>query len=180
SRQYQNLKINQLQAAELPAEKLKEETEKVLEKDCLCEGLAVPALIKNKRTLPHNLSAVTICPGPNLAYFSGIFSLHEMVDHIYGRRNILNDEKRPSVFLKELKLYVDYLQKEMDKTLESISNKQQKYFTDFKNNLLKGIEYYTDLVPKMKTETGAYLNNMYEELNQFKREIEGMLIPQTV
>ena len=180
SRQYQNLKINQLQAAELPAEKLKEETEKVLEKDCLCEGLAVPALIKNKRTFPHNLSAVTICPGPNLAYFSGIFSLHEMVDHIYGRRNILNDEKRPSVFLKELKLYVDYLQKEMDKTLESISNKQQKYFTDFKNNLLKGIEYYTDLVPKMKTETGAYLNNMYEELNQFKREIEGMLIPQTV
>ena len=180
SRQYQNLKINQLQAAALPEEKLKEETEKVLEKDCLCEGLAVPALIKNKRTLPHNLSAVSICPGPNLAYFSGIFSLHEMVDHIYGRRNILNDHKRPSVFLKELRLYADYLQKEMGKTMENISSKQQKYFADFKSNLLKGIEYYTDLIPKMKTETGAYLNNMVEELNQVKKEIEGMLIPQTI
>ena len=180
SRQYQNLKINQLQAAALPEEKLKEETEKVLEKDCLCEGLAVPALIKNKRTLPHNLSAVSICPGPNLAYFSGIFSLHEMVDHIYGRRNILNDHKRPSVFLKELRLYADYLQKEMGKTMENISSKQQKYFADFKSNLLKGIEYYTDLIPKMKTETGAYLNNMVEELNQVKKEIEGMMIPQTI
>lgn len=180
SRQFQNLKVKQLETAHLPEEKLKEETEKVLEKDCLCEGLAVPALIKNKRSLPHNLSAVTICPGPNLAYFSGIFSLHEMVDHIYGRRNILNDENRPSVFIKELKLYVDYLQKEMEKKVESISNKQQKYFTDFKINLLKGIEYYTNLLPKMNTETGAYLNNMSDQLNQYKREIEGMLIPQTV
>ena len=50
SRQYQNLKINQLLVAAIPEEKLKEETEKVLEKDCLCEGLAVPALIKNKRS----------------------------------------------------------------------------------------------------------------------------------
>src|SRR5690606_18658387 len=136
--------------------------------------------IKNKRSLPHNLSAVTICPGPNLAYFSGIYSLHEMVDHIYGRKNILNNQKRPSVFINELRLYVDYLQKEMEKTLEGISSKQQKYFTEFKNNLLKGIEYYTDLVPKMKTETGAYLNNMVEELKQVKKEIEGLLIPQIV
>ncbi len=180
SRQYQNLKLNQLQAAQLPEEKLKQETEKVLEKDCLCEGLAVPALIKNKRSLPHNLSAVSICPGPNLAYFSGIYSLHEMVDHIYGRKNILNDQKRPSVFIKELRLYVDYLQKEMQKTLEGISHKQQKYFTDFKSNLLKGVEYYTDLIPKMKTETEAYLHNMFEELEQLKKEISNTPIPEKV
>ena len=146
----------------------------------MCEGLAVPALIKNKRTLPHNLSAVTICPGPNQAYFSGIFSLHEMVDHIYCRKNILNDQKRPSVFINELRLYVNYLQKEMGKTMENISSKQQKYFADFKSNLLKGIEYYTDLIPKMKTETEAYLHNMYEELEQLNKEISNTLIPEKV
>ena len=68
----------------------------------------------------------------------------------------------------------------MGKTVENISSKQQKYFAEFKSNLLKGIEYYTDLIPKMKTETGAYLNNMVEELNQVKKEIEGMLIPRTI
>ena len=54
-------------------------------------GLGTSTLLVNKAKLSHGLSAVTICPGPNLVYFSGIFSLKQMVDHIYGRINLLND-----------------------------------------------------------------------------------------
>ena len=90
SREYQNLKIKQLKADITDDVELAKEIEKVIEKDCLCEGLGASALLKNDAELSHKLSAVTICPGPNLAYFSGVFSLRQMVDHIYGRVNVLN------------------------------------------------------------------------------------------
>ena len=48
--------------------------------------------------------------GPNLAYFSGIRSLQEMVDHIYGRVNLISKE-RPSMFLNEIVLYINYFKK---------------------------------------------------------------------
>jgi hypothetical protein len=50
--------------------------EQVLEKECLCEGLSASALIVND--IHHNnvhSMQLAICPGPNLAYFSGTFSL---------------------------------------------------------------------------------------------------------
>jgi hypothetical protein len=89
SREYQNLKIKQLKNQISDVKILEHEIEKVTEKDCLCEGLGASALLKNTNKLSHNLSAVNICPGPNLAYFSDTFSLKQMVDHIYGRLNVL-------------------------------------------------------------------------------------------
>lgn len=87
------------------------EYNKITDKDCLCEGLGTSALITNDLPLSHQLKAVAICPGPNLAYFSDSFSLKQMVDHIYGRINILNTLRRPNMFVNELVLYVDYLKK---------------------------------------------------------------------
>ncbi|MCX6352379.1 MAG: hypothetical protein NTX03_11030, partial [Bacteroidetes bacterium] len=78
SRQYQNLKIAQLKREHLPENLYQQKYNSVIEKDCLCEGLAVSALLKNHLKPPHKLTAVTICPGPNLAYFSGQFSLKQM------------------------------------------------------------------------------------------------------
>ena len=103
SRQYQNLKSKQFQNGEITESQWKE----VAEKDCLCEGLSAPAILANGSSPRRNLNAVTICPGPNLAYFKGVFSLKEMVSHIYGKLNLNLDLDRPHVFVKEAQLYVN-------------------------------------------------------------------------
>lgn len=147
SRQYQNLKIKQLQQQQLPPAELQQQISKVLEKDCLCEGLTASVKLKNNMPLQHKLSAVAICPGPNLAYFSGTFSLKEMVSHIYGRINLNNALERPHVFINELQLYVDYFKNQLKESSSLVNEKQKKYFDRFKNNLQCGIEYYKTLLP---------------------------------
>ncbi len=178
SREYQNLKINELKNKFLPAEILKAEIANVEEKDCLCEGLGASALLKNQMPSSHKLTAVTICPGPNLAYFSRTFSLEEMVSHIYGRVTILNDLSRPNIFINELALYIDYLQKELEKHRVEFTLKQNKYFSSFKENLFGGIEYYKNLVAEFKTESKSNIDLFKSELTRMKVELENLAIPQ--
>lgn len=169
SREYQNKKIKDLRAdTTLSKNKLAERYNEIIEKDCLCEGLTSTALLKNNIQDPHHLEAVTICPGPNLAYFSKLFSLEEMVGHIYGRVNVLNSLYRPHMFINELKMYVDYLKKEIDKNSDSLNEKQSKYFSSFKANLLQGIEYYKNLLPKMTEEADEIKMKMKEEIEALK------------
>lgn len=175
SREYQHLKIKQLKEKNLPADVLETALNSVTEKDCLCEGLGAPALLKDHIPLSHNLSAVTICPGPNLAYFSGTFSLSQMVGHIYGRLDILNSLNRPNMFINELNLYIDYLKKELEKI--DLNTKQVKYFQSFKTNLLAGIEYYKNLVPQLKKETVQYLADMKDELRNAVEALDKLSIP---
>lgn len=168
SREYQNLKIKQLQDTITDETLLEKEIEKVTEKDCLCEGLSASALIKNHAKLSHKLSAVTICPGPNLAYFSGVFSLKQMIDHIYGRINLLNSLNRPNLFINELQLYIDYLKKEMADQLTILTDKKITYFQNFKANLLKGIDYYHSIEQSINTKGSEAYEQMAKQLTEFK------------
>jgi hypothetical protein len=142
SRQYQDLKIKELNNQGLSESELSQQIAQVEEKECLCEGLSSGVRIANNMKIPHKLSAVTVCPGPNLAYFTGIFSLKSMLNHIYGREQLNNQVERPHMFVNELKLYVDYLQKRMSARGEQFNEKQEKYYLKFKENLLAGIDYY--------------------------------------
>lgn len=180
SREYQNLKIKSLKSKNLPEDVLKREIESVVEKDCLCEGLGASVLIKNHLTPAHELNAVNICPGPNLAYFSGVFTLREMVDHIYGRANILNSLNRPNVFMNELKMYVDYLKEEIDKNAQEFSVKKNKYLTSFKNNLMEGVEYYKALIPQLKKDAGIQLEKFKNDLNSLEVRILALALPEAV
>jgi len=180
SREYQSLKIEQLKEKQLPSEKFKHEFDKITEKDCLCEGLGAGALIKNNLKLSHKLTAVTICPGPNLAYFSKVFTLREMVSHIYGRANILNTESRPNIFINELNLYIDHFKKEIINCSNSISTSQNRYLQKFKANLLEGIDYYKNLIPSIKLETEKYLRSMEEELVSIESALINLVIPDEV
>lgn len=177
SREYQHLKIKQLNEMNLAADVLQSEVESITVKACLCEGLGASALLKDGMTPAHGLSAVAICPGPNLAYFSNTYSLKQMVDHIYGRITILNNVRRPNMFVNELSLYVDYLRKEIDRNSKSISDKQRKYFTTFKNNLMSGIEYYKTFIPKLNNETTEYLKNIQQDILKLQSELASINIP---
>ncbi len=178
SRQYQHLKLKELDTLQLPAEEYQTKFEEITEKDCLCEGLTASALVKNNIAIKHHNNAVTICPGPNLAFFSGIFSLEEMIGHIYGRLNILNALPRPHMFVNELKIYIDYLLEEVKKNRVAVSEKQSKYLASFKANLLDGIEYYNNLLPKMSNEANEMKHRIQEEMEKLKDKLSAIsLLP---
>ena len=44
---------------------------------------------------------VSICPGPNLAYYSKTSSLLQMTNHIYGKKSVMERKDRPHMFIKE-------------------------------------------------------------------------------
>ena len=117
--------------------------------------------------------AVSICPGPNLAYFSSIYSLKSMVDHIYGRTNVMERTDRPNLFVKELKMYIDYLAGKIEEAGVVISDKQRKYFDTFQENLFKGVDYYKELFQNYKTqmEDSTSKNNMLQDLENLKLEL---------
>lgn len=177
SRQYIKLKIDQLSKEELNPKQLAKKIELIEEKDCLCEGLGSGVLLKNNLKPSHKLTAVSICPGPNLAYFSKVMSLEELVNHIYGRANVLNSLKRPHVFINELSMYVDYLKKEIDNYKESFQAKKQTYLDNFKQNLKKGIDYYEQLVPEMKKDFKDNMNDFSESLKAYSKTLSEINIP---
>jgi hypothetical protein len=163
SRQYQKLKIEEIKKLNLDEREYKKRFDAIIVKACICHDLGQPALIKND--IPTKVPGFTaVCPGPNLAYFSKIVTLQEMTDHIYGRINLLNDIPRPNMFIKELGMYVDYLRKDITKSLQSMNEQKIKYFTEFKNNLLDGIEYYRKLFPQMVEESVEYRTKTLNEL----------------
>jgi hypothetical protein len=141
SSSYQKKKIEQLKSLDLTVQEYEKQYNEVISKECLCIGLSNAAIVKYNLPPVKNLKAVTICPGPNIAYFNKIVTLQEMTDHIYGRGNILDDQDRPHVFIKELKLNVDYV-KEQVSDLKREEAKKTKEILDFVKQLLTGIAYY--------------------------------------
>ena len=180
SRQYQDLKIKQINAKAISVLEKENEIRTVIEKECLCEGLTSPAYIKNGVELPHKLKAVAICPGPNLAFFSGVFSLEEMVGHIYGRKDVLNAVSRPNMFVNELNLYVDYLKNEISKNIASWTIRQEKQYNTFKENLIKGISYYRSILTEMKSEKNLMIERMKSELEQAELKLKNIYFPELV
>lgn len=168
SRQYQSLKTKQFEKGEIS----QHDMDLILEKDCLCEGLSAPAILAHGEIPKRNLTAVTVCPGPNLAYFKGIFSLKEMVDHIYGKINFKLELDRPHVFVKELQLYVTYLKKEFDEFLPEKSAKKEAYLEKFRKNLIQGVAYYQNLVNSFQVDSEEIMEKMKQHLLALQGEIE--------
>lgn len=142
SHKYQKLKIEQLQSLNLPGDEYQQQLKQVTEKECLCIGLSNAAAIAYDQQFVNKLNAVTICPGPNIVHFSKVVSLQTMIDHIYGRDNIIAG-KRPHMFIAELKLYISYLEEQLVNDSDTMKNK--KYYTVFCKNIRDGITYYRQL-----------------------------------
>lgn len=171
SREYQNLKLKELQKQGLPEEVYKRQFDTITEKICLCEGLCASTYLKNGMLKPKENKAVSICPGPNLAYFSGKYSLKEMIQHIYGKTDLLDSVSRPNLFINELNLYVDYLKKDIALQLDELSAKKAKYFTKFKEQLLQGIAYYQELIPELKKQSNVAISEMQQQLQQAENSL---------
>ncbi|MCQ6959216.1 hypothetical protein [Mucilaginibacter aquariorum] len=176
SREYQNLKLRQLASAGLPEAEYAQAYQTVVEKICLCEGLCASAYIKYDILKPRENKAVAICPGPNLAYFSRTYSLEEMVQHIYGAADLLDKVKRPHMFIKELNLYIEYLQKDLQSQLQELSDKKRKQLNKFKAQLQEGIDYYQALFGASATQTSRLVKDWMNDLTHSSRLLQGIEI----
>jgi len=137
SAQYQLLKINQIEESDNPDKSKKEQKDKVMEKTCLCTNLGTGSLIRLGIMKP-SYGRQAICPGPNIAWFNRLYSLDEMVDHIYGRCEPLVSQERPHMFAKELEMYVDYLDELVRQIAEDSPG--MKKLSKMRDNLLEGAE----------------------------------------
>ncbi len=142
--------------------------DKTVEKTCICEGLTVSVLTLNDIEVKTHSAAASVCPGPNMAYFSKITTLREMVDHIYGRVDLIDDSERPNMFVKELRLYINYLQDKMKDAGENEIESSQ-YFSRFADNLKNGIAYYKK---QMATELEIPWNEKQQFLSDLREQEE--------
>ncbi len=138
STDYQTRKLAQIEDQDLPADEKESRKQEVLEKTCLCEHLGNGALIALGIVRESN-HPQAICPGPNIAWFDRIYSLKEMVDHIYGRGTSLVPRERPHMFAKEIVMYVDYFEKLVKKCLYSI--RETKIIREFRENLEASMDF---------------------------------------
>ncbi|TKB97139.1 hypothetical protein [Pedobacter cryotolerans] len=161
---YQKLKINDLKTKDLSIDQFERQLDKVTEKVCLCEGLCSSTYQSIGILKPKESKAVAICPGPNLAYFSRIYSLDEMVGHIYGKIDLLEKVKRPNFFIKELDLYINYFNEELKLFLEEVSAKKQVQLQKFKTQLLEGIDYYKYLINEFANQSSLFKDKFKQPL----------------
>lgn len=78
------------------------------------------------------------------------------------------------MFVKELKMYVDYLKNEIESISEEVTTKQTKKWEGFRSNLFNGIAYYQELFRDfMHFES----TNIQNELLFFKEELMAVTIP---
>ena len=166
SKKYQDIKLEELNNKKdtISISDFEKMKTKITDKSCLCVGLVNAAYLENDIKIKGQQQGIVICPGPNLAYFDKEISLANMVKHIYGNANVMTDENRPNVFVKELKMYVDYLRNEISEYTNELSAGQIKKWNLFKTNLLAGIEYYEDLF--------SSTNFFKEESSKIKNQIE--------
>ena len=176
SRQYQYLKLKQLDEKKLATDEHNIEFENITEKSCICVGLGTSALLKNYLSTKREGTGVSVCPGPNMAYFSRVMSLKEITDHIYGRLNVITRKDRPNLFIKELNIYIDYLKNRIEEAKTSMSDKQEKYFLTFVNNLKDGINYYHNLFNDIKDKFEETKSEILSELETSKNTLHHLIL----
>lgn len=176
SLKYQKKKIDDLMNQNLPEPEMKAAISKVFEKVCLCVGLGNPSQVEKGMELQKGIVGSAICPGPNTAYFSKVVSLKEMVDHIYGKLDIITNNERPNMFIKELQLYMKYLKKIVSENISDSSDKQKKYLERFVSNLSDGIAYYEQMFEEVKDSFEDISTKSLKELAAIKEELNSLVL----
>ena len=174
SRQYQRNKIKELDKEVISKETYKNKFQKIVEKSCLCMGLGAATEQIHELDTERPSKGVSICPGPNMAYFSKIMSLREITDHIYGRTNVIPSNKRPNMFIKELKLYSHHLKAKIDDIQGDLNKRQEKSLLSFTENLKDGISYYKNLFAQSNDRFEASKLQILAELQLYMGNLEDM------
>jgi tRNA-dihydrouridine synthase len=175
SKTYQNLRIKDLKEQNLSDEEFKKEYDKIVTKSCTCVGLGTSTLLCYNLDTSENGDGVSICPGPNIAYFDKQMTLGEITDHIYGRENVISRNDRPNMFVKELNIYIDHLKEKADELKEEFNRKKEKSFNNFSENLKEGINYYQGLFDEMKDKFQSNQDQIKKELEAGRVRLQNLM-----
>ncbi len=179
SKKYQDIKLKELYSDKetLTEEEFNKRKSAITDKACLCVGLVNAAYMEQNLEIKGEKQGVVICPGPNIAFFDKEVSLSDMVKHIYGNTNILPDNQRPNMFINELKMYVEYLRKEITDSTAKHTHSQTKKWNTFRKNVLEGIKYYQELF-----KNSSYFRNglsaINHQLQEYQLQLMAIEIPQ--
>ena len=171
SRKYQQLKLRELDKEHLDAKEHHIRYTKIVEKSCICVGLGTSALLANDLDTKIEGKGVSVCPGPNIAYFSKIMSLKDITNTIYGRSNMMTRTDRPNMFINELNIYIDFLKNKFEETQAIMSMKQEKYLKTFVKNLNEGISYYHQLFNDYKALSETVKTTILKDLETSKKTL---------
>ncbi len=173
SRFYQKRRLEALEQEELTEPQREAVKDSILQKTCICHDLAGGATLKlgiDPKATP------AICCGPNIKYFNKIATLDEMTGHIYGRVSLLPDPERPNLFVRELRINIQYLREEINSYMLKLSSQTTDYFEKFRDNLLGAIDHYGTLAEEYIQEQKE---SFQQDLDQLGREIRGIVFPES-
>lgn len=162
SQEYQQKKLIQLENQNLTEARKTALINRITAKVCLCMDLAAGVNLKNK--LERNANTA-VCCGPSITAFSSITTLEKMIGHIYGRISLIVNQNRPHMFINELQLYINYIKNEIEETGAGILQRTSKYFQEFTQNLMSGIEYYRGLAGKLSNDHYERFLNDLEKIS---------------
>ena len=136
--EYQAMKLESLGAEATEAQK-----QAVTAKSCICHDLGGAVL----RKLGIDPAATpAICPGPGISDFSKIASFREMVEHIYGKTNLVTNTNRPHLFLREVALTLDWLE---TKRADAVDTECDFCEETIQENLTDAFAYYEELAASL-------------------------------
>lgn len=145
SRKYQAAKIKEIENMAISSDEKKRLREKVVVKNCICDHLGNGALIA-LGIADESKAPQSICPGPNIEWFNKLYTLKEMVDHIYGRGPSLVSFNRPHMFAKEIEMYMDDFE---NRVLSSSHTKKEiSTMHEYKKNLEEGLDFCLKIAKK--------------------------------
>ena len=154
----------------------------ITEKTCLCMGLAATAVI-NYQVDTRESKGVSICPGPNMAYFSKQLSLSEMVNHIYNDVKEVVRTDRPNMFINELVMYIKYFAEKIEEHKKNWNKASAKKLTTFANNMHEGINYYQKMFNSIghtfidtKESITDSLNDAMKRIKEMREEISILIL----
>jgi hypothetical protein len=80
------------------------------------------------------------------------------------------------MFIKEIMIYVDYLKSRIEETSRPWSEKQLEYFSSFRDNLDKGIQYYKELFTTVKANLKEKRDQLSAELEKYENQLKNLPI----
>ena len=157
-------------------------SDEITEKTCLCMGLAATAVI-NYEVDTRESKGVSICPGPNMAYFSKELSLLDMVNHIYnGVKEVVRSD-RPNMFINELDMYLKYFAKIIREHQNNWQRASEKKLNSFADNMSEGIHYYKDMFNSIgdtfldtKESVRDSLKDATENMQRMREDISNLIL----
>ena len=139
-------------------------SDQITDKTCLCMGLAATAVI-NYGIETRESKGVSICPGPNMAYFNQELSLQDMSHHIYNGDEGIVRTDRPHMFVNELGMYLKYLSEKIEEHKKDWGRKSGRYLNGFTANMNEGISYYQEMFASIGDTFNAVKESAINSLN---------------